>query len=90
MLVKDDDELVSETETKTFTSSSALEFVFVIYFELKVVLPIIRQTRGCIFNLHIKEIPTPAACRHPAGYRLKNIFAAAELKRKTIWEQSGP
>ena len=63
MLVKDDDELVSESETKTFTSSSALVFVFVIYFELKVVLPIIRQTRGCTLYLilPIKEIPTPAA-----------------------------
>ena len=60
MLVKDDDELVSETETQTFTSSSALVFVFVIYFELK---DIIRQTRGCTLYLilPIKEIPTPAA-----------------------------
>ena len=68
MLVKDDDELVSESETpiyckQTFTSISALLYVFVIYFELNVVLPIIRQTRGCIMYLilPIKEIPTPAA-----------------------------
>ena len=88
MLVKDDDELVSETETKTFTSSLALVFVFVIYFELKVVLPIIRQTGGCIFNSSRQG--NTDSCRHPAGYRLRIIFAAAELKRKTIWEQSGP
>ena len=92
MLVKDDDELVSETETKTFTSSSALVFVSVIYFGLKVVLPIIRQTRGKrMYNVfNPSHQGNTDSCRHPAGYRLKNIFAAAELKRKTIWKQSGP
>ena len=62
MLVKDDDELVSETETNLYLTS-ALVFVSVIYFELKVVLPIIRQTRGCTLYLilPIKETPTPAA-----------------------------